>query len=331
MEKSTHKVEVIRLGPLEKHPNADKLEIARVFGYTVCCQKGNFKEGELAAYIPPDSVVPNTPEFAFLNGHFRIKVKKLRGIVSQGFLIPAPSGAKEGDNVAEIVGVTHYDPPEPASTGGDNVKTPAGYRPTYDVDTFFRYGHLFKKGETVVVTEKVHGANARFACVDGEMYCGSRTGWKKEDPKSLWWQALKNHPEVEAFCRAHPEITVYGEVYGQVQDLKYQGGINIAVFDLLRGNEWVSCEESARLAGFWDASKDFPDQTPEFKLPWVPIVYIGEYDEAYVRSLADGDSFIKGAKNIREGVVVKPWIERTDPSIGRVQLKIVSDAYLERA
>lgn len=313
--KSTHQVTVLKLGPLEKHPNADKLEIAKIWGYTCVTQAGAFKEGDLVAYIPPDSVVPNTPEFAFLNGHNRIKVKKLRGIVSQGFLIPAPPGVKEGDNVAEIVGVTHYDPPEPFSTGGDN-KTPAGYRPTYDVDSFFRYSHLFKQGETVVVTEKVHGANARFACVDDQMYCGSRTGWKKESAENLWWKALKNHPEVEAFCRAHPELTVYGEVYGQVQDLKYQGGHHIVVFDLLRGNEWVPYNEAKQIGA---------------TLPWVPEIYVGPCDETKLRSLADGKSLIPGANNIREGVVVKPLVERTEPEIGRVQLKIVSDAYLERA
>jgi len=35
------------------------------------------------------------------------------------------------------------------------------------------------------------------------------------------------------------------------------------------------------------------------------------------------------AKNIREGCVVKPLIERTHPEIGRVQLKLVSNTYLE--
>jgi hypothetical protein len=38
----------------------------------------------------------------------------------------------------------------------------------------------------------------------------------------------------------------------------------------------------------------------------------------------------EGAKNIREGIVVKPERERTDPTIGRVQLKIISNTYLEK-
>lgn len=322
MEKSTHKVEVVKLGPLQKHPNADKLEIARIFGYTVCTGVGNFKEGDLAAYIPPDSIVPNTPEFAFLDGKFHIKVKKLRGIISQGFLIPAPPGSKEGDDVAALVGVTHYNPPEPLEAGGDNEQTPFGYRPVYDVDSFFRYTELFKPGEIVVATEKIHGASARYAWVDGRLYCGSRTGWKKENPNNLWWKAARWVDTLANFCEAHPDITVYGEVYGQ-QNLKYgtkPGEVQFRAFDLLRGNEWIPWEESQTLNHAHCA------QT----IPWAPVVYVGPYDEAHIRSLADGRSLVPGADNIREGIVVKPLIERTDPHIGRVQLKIVSDAYLAK-
>ncbi|MGH9759840.1 MAG: hypothetical protein ACREAC_03250 [Blastocatellia bacterium] len=85
MEKSTHKVEVVPV-VLERHPNADTLSVVKVFGgYTVCVRTVDFKDGDLGAYIPPDSVVDSSrPEFAFLAGHERIKVKRLRGIVSMG-------------------------------------------------------------------------------------------------------------------------------------------------------------------------------------------------------------------------------------------------------
>ena len=47
--------------------------------------------------------------------------------------------------------------------------------------------------------------------------------------------------------------------------------------------------------------------------------------------IALGDSVIPGAKHMKEGVVVKPVKERRDPDLGRVQLKIVSPRYLEKA
>ncbi|NJL70820.1 MAG: hypothetical protein HC888_04025 [Candidatus Competibacteraceae bacterium] len=51
-----------------------------------------------------------------------------------------------------------------------------------------------------------------------------------------------------------------------------------------------------------------------------------------VAALSKGDSIVaaeKGVKQIREGIVVKPFEkERTDPKVGRVILKYISDDYL---
>jgi hypothetical protein len=66
----------------------------------------------LGAYIQPDSVVDTTrPELALLAQPERIKVRRLRGVVSMGLLIAAPEGAQEGDDVAAQLGVTRYEPP----------------------------------------------------------------------------------------------------------------------------------------------------------------------------------------------------------------------------
>jgi RNA ligase (TIGR02306 family) len=316
VDKSTHRVEVVRLSSYDKHPNADRMKIARVFGYVCCVGIDQFKDGDLAAYIPPDSIVPDRPEYAFLKGHFRIKVRKLRGVISQGLLIPAPPGSAEGDDVAEALGITHYDPPEPASAGGEAEKPPPGSYPTYDVDAFLRYRHLFTPMELVVATEKCHGMSAKYVFIEGRIYCGSRTEWKREDDNNVLWKALRASPWLEPFCRAHPDITVYGEVIG-MQDLRYgydNGRVGFVTFDLFRGNEWVPYQEAKQIG------KD---------LIWVPEIYCGEFDEGKILALAEGQSMISGADHIREGIVVKPLVERTSLEIGRVSLKIVSNAYLQ--
>jgi RNA ligase (TIGR02306 family) len=321
MKKSTHKVEVVPV-VLESHPNADTLSIVKVFGgYTVCVRTADWEGKTLGAYIPPDSIVDSSrPEFAFLAGHERIKVKKLRGIVSMGLMIPAPEGARAGDDVAEHFNVTHYEPPEPLIAGGDVVMAPNGFHPNYDVDSLRRYAHLFTEGEPVWITEKIHGANARFCCVDGQMFAGSRTTWKKYDRNNLWWKCLEQYPEVVAFCQLNPDVTVYGEVYGAVQSLKYgtkAGELRLAVFDLLRGTQWIDPNAALTIA-------------PE--LPWVPrLSKSHSFSIESVLALAEGKSLIPGADHIREGIVVKPITERTDPEIGRVCLKVVSNAYLEKA
>jgi RNA ligase (TIGR02306 family) len=320
MQKSTHKVEVVPV-VLEPHPNADSLSVVRIFaGYTCCVRTADWKGKTTGAYIPPDSVVDSRrPEFAFLAGYERIKVKKLRGIVSMGLLIPAPPDANIGDDVADYFGVTHYEPKLPMSTGGETERPPDGYRPAFDVDSLRRYAHVFEIDELVWITEKIHGASARYCWHEGRMYCGSRTEWKREDEKNLWWKALKAHPEIQRFCEHFPSITVYGEVYGQVQDLKYGAGKNevrFAAFDLLQGGLWIN-PQAAR-----DIGKD---------LPWVPFVSCRPFDLQAILDSAEGPSLVPGATHVREGIVIKPIHERTHPEIGRVCLKVVGNGYLERA
>lgn len=320
MEKSTHKVEVVRV-ILEPHPNADSLSVVRVFGgYTICVRTEDWRGLELGAYIPPDSVVDSArPEFAFLAGHERIRVKRLRGVVSMGLLIPAPGGAQLGEDVAELLGVSHYEPPLPLMARGDEEGAPAGFHPSYDVASLRRFAHLFVEGELVWVTEKIHGVNARFCYAGGRMRAGSRGTWKKYDENNLWWKALGQCPEIVSFCERNPEMTVYAEVYGSVQSLKYgtrRGEIRLTVFDILDGADWVDAEAALDLA-------------PE--LPWVPRVATHiPFEAERVFALAEGPSLIPGAQHFREGIVVKPLRERTDLEIGRVCLKVVSNAYLEK-
>src|SRR5437868_1923176 len=87
---SRHEVPIVRIAAVEPHPQADRLEIVRLWGYTCVVGKGQFRAGDLACYVPPDSVVPSGPPFEFLGDHRLIRVRRYRGVVSQGLLIPAP-------------------------------------------------------------------------------------------------------------------------------------------------------------------------------------------------------------------------------------------------
>ena len=320
--KSTHHTEVIQVF-LEPHPNADQLSIVRVGGYQVCVRTDDWKNGDLGAYVVPDSIVDTgCPEFAFLGDGEpkRIRIKKLRGVLSMGLLVPAPANALLGDNVSEQLGVTRYEPPLLFKIG-DNVAAPNILTTKYDIDTVRRYPDIFATNELVSVTEKIHGANGRFVYHDGEQYCGSRTLWKKEEPNSIWWRALRNSPELESYCMYHRDMIVYGEVYGRVQELRYglDKDVAVAVFDILKGGQWLDVGTFWRHAAMW-------------KLPTVPMVAdpvpfdLAIFEDKY----ANGPSLIKGADNIREGCVIKPLKERTHVEIGRVILKLVGSDYLTK-
>lgn len=325
MTKSTHRVEVVRIGTIEKHPNADALGIVRIFGYTCCVRLADWKPGDLAAYVVPDSLVPlDRPEFKFLadaskgKSQHRVKVRNMRGVVSQGLLVRPPAGAKEGDDVAELMGVVRYVPPEPVSMSGPSEEPPQE-RPSYDVESFQRYADLFADGEEVLVTEKVHGTSGRFSYQAGRMWCGTRTDWRADIEGSVWWRALRQHGGIEAMLRTDPAWTLYGEIYGSVQDLKYgtqKGEIRFAGFDVFDGKGWMPADAARELA-------------LKHSIPWVPLLFKGPLDKTAVLALAEGPSLL--GPNVREGCVVLPVRERTHPEIGRVQLKIVGNGYLERA
>lgn len=319
MAVDTHKVEVVKV-QIEPHPNADRLDVARIFGFTCCVAKGSFEDGQLAAYVQPDSVVDSTrPEFEFLAGHERIRVKRLRGVVSMGLLLPAPDGVQEGDDLAEYFGVTHYEPPLPGNSCGETEGGPVGiYAPKYDVESMYRYKRLFVPGELVVATEKIHGANSRFVFSPAEdrMYCGSRGEWKTPNAANLWWKALSRYPWIEEFCRQFPGDVLYGEVFGNVQSLKYGAGpddVFFRAFDVLRNGEWREYDD-------WTAHV-----APENR---VPELYRGPFEFEALVALSDGKSTL--ADHIREGIVVRPVPERRDDHLGRVHLKLVSNQYLEK-
>ena len=97
-------VQISKVSPIE---NADRLEVAEMVGkgWKVVTQKGEFKEGDLAVYFEIDSFLPPDDEryeflkerclrrFVSKSGNvlregIRIKSIKLRGVISQGLLIP---------------------------------------------------------------------------------------------------------------------------------------------------------------------------------------------------------------------------------------------------
>ena len=53
------KAEVVKIDDVLEHPNADRMELAVVGGYQVCVQLASFKAGDLAIYIPVDSILPS--------------------------------------------------------------------------------------------------------------------------------------------------------------------------------------------------------------------------------------------------------------------------------
>lgn len=312
------RVEVVRIGAVRRHENADTLSITEVHGgYPVIFKTGEFNEGDLATYVPVDAVMPDRVEWAFLGSRRRIEAKRLRGVFSMGMLTKAPDGAQEGDDVRAILGIEKLDPSDGAApqavAGADDEPGPAVKVPVYDIEGFRRYKHALVEGEDVVITEKIHGENARFYHDGERLWVGSRTRWKRVDSETAWARYARENALAERL-RPLAGLVFYGELYGNTE-LKYDAtaGRRLRIFDVF---------DTKRMA-FIDHD-DAATKAPEIER--VPLLYRGPWSLDLLR-LCEGTSTL--ASHVIEGFVVKPTRERVS-HMGRVVLKMVGEGYLTR-
>lgn len=74
---------VYRIGEIRPHPNADRLELTDIAGYQMVVGKGEYKTGDLAVFIQPDSVVPQTEPFKFIWGQAAAEANGLPGVPTE--------------------------------------------------------------------------------------------------------------------------------------------------------------------------------------------------------------------------------------------------------
>lgn len=302
-------------------------------------------------------------EQAKADGKARIKAKRLRGVVSYGLLIPAPEGAQLGEDWAEKLGVERYEPPEPGQSqkdkfviggeeeAGPDFPTGPSY---YDIDDLKLNGHrVFVEGEPVVVLEKCDGSNVRYLYWNDRFWVKSRNRWVKripdyshitraslvekgiseEDAQKIvdrialkrlkingFWEILERHPELMEYLKTNPGTTVYGEVFGNTNRIKYgfQQGNVFAAFDVFESGRFLDIMEARR-------------RMHAANVPFVPVLADAlPYSLDAIQPLVEGTTVVAGAKEktIREGVVVRPLVERWDPRLGRVILKCHSPDFL---
>ncbi|MEU6509592.1 RNA ligase (ATP) [Streptomyces sp. NPDC046942] len=336
---------------VHEHPNADALELAQVGLYRAVVAKGAYRTGEAAVYIPEQAVLPSgLIDELGLTGRLaggeanRVKAVRLRGELSQGIVcrpkaladVDLARAAAEGTDFAERLGITKWVPPVPPTMNGE-AESAAALLPWVDIENIQRYPDMFTPGEPVVLTEKLHGSACLLTYVadEGRVYVSSKGfGAKslalKEDPRNLYWRAVRGHGVAEVAARlcerlGATRIGVFGEVYGAgVQDLTYgadgrRDTLGYAAFD-------VSAEIDGTVR-WLDAA-----ELLEGELPVVPRLYAGPYDIERVREFASGRETVSGrGLHLREGVVIRPAVERYSAVTGgRCIAKAVSPAYLTR-
>jgi len=347
-------IEVCKVDNIIKHPNADKLSIVTIKGWQCIVGLDQYKVGDLVVYCPPDSVIPeNLIEkygLTYLKNGGRIGTVKLRKYLSEGLILSLPEGKyKVGDNVAEVLGITKWQPPEPSFNKQANPVSKKKQNPNFDkysdIENIKNYKGIFKEGDFVVVLEKIHGSNARFGTLPividksqplkyrlkkmFEKYILKRThewiygshniqlhGDKNNYYGQDLWGKVANKYNLKSLIPN--DYIVYGEVFGKgVQDLTYGlDDIDLIVFDIKYKGQYLPWDTVKHLCEMWG-------------LKVVPELYIGNWNDELLKLHTDGKSVIC-PKQIREGCIIKMVDESKDMRIGRKILKSVSIDYLTR-
>lgn len=212
-ERKLARTEIIKdITPIE---GADRIEVAHVKGWQVVVEKGLYNPGDMVIYFEIDSVLPEWPEFEFLrercytdksvNGPgFRIKTIKLRGVVSQGMIMPIAdvihhlvwSDIKEPDtDLTEQLGVTKFERALPATLAG----TVRGNFPNFIIKTdqeriqnvWEKISKYYRQITTFEVTTKLDGASMTVYYLRDNDHFGvcSRNLELADDAKNSYWQA----------------------------------------------------------------------------------------------------------------------------------------------
>ena len=189
------------------HPNADSLELARIRGWQVVVRKGEFQPKDLCVYCEIDSLMPEKREFEFLAPRkYRIKTTKLRGQVSQGIAFPLSilpgfveviGGLKKltynrdswwlspGADMTELLGVTKYEEPIPASLGGTTLGRFFSHSIKTDEERIQNLTDNFedyRRWYLWTATEKLDGSSCTYTIYENEFGVASRNLRLKEHP-----------------------------------------------------------------------------------------------------------------------------------------------------
>lgn len=316
---STLKVEVVPI-KLEEHPNADTLSLVYVKGWQVAVKTKEFEGVKLGAYLPVDSVVPQTDEWEHLRQHkYRIRTIKLRKLISQGMLIPARVGWVEGQDVTEELKIQKYEPPEPVFLSGDMAKDVPGFPMYTDIERWKNYPDIFKLGDPVHITEKIHGTNFRCGIIDDKFCVGSHKKCRKPEGNNVYSSIAREFKLEEKLRELQrnvkcKDLVYFGEIFGKsIQDMRYDiQKPSVRCFDLWIGGGYVTPDATAELC-------------LELELEFVPILFVGDWKPELLE-LAEGQSEI--AEHLKEGIVIKSSRPNDfHPEIGRKVLKRLSEAY----
>jgi RNA ligase (TIGR02306 family) len=337
---------------------ADLILTAVIDGWTVVVKKNEFDIGELCVYFEIDSFLPDgNPYWQHLvdkssrifegaKGH-RLRTIKLRGQLSQGFVIPIPHELeiewshtflnfegvrplREGDDVSDILGIKKWEATIPAELAGQVRGNFPGFIPKTDQERCQNLGHdIFVENADshYEVTMKMDGTSfTAYYKDDADGVCGRN--WElqvNDDNASNTLVRMFVDSGLQAALR---ELRLNYAVQGELMGPAIQGNreaftaARLFIFDIydIDGARYLSPEDRHRvITELWNRglNRDVVQHVPVMSMG-VTLSELGISNIGELLKFAEGPSFVHP---VREGLVFK----RAD---GGFSFKSISNAFL---
>ena len=340
-----------RINEIKEIPGADNIEQGVIGGWNCIIKKGEYKIDDLVVVATTDAVIPQELSDAmnvtnYLRKGGRVRTVKLRGVYSECLIIPVKflNGKitmgdfvlEEGLDVMDVLKIYKYEPPvkQIQLASGKKIK----YRDNPNFHIYYKFPNLknvqgmFTEEDTVEITRKIHGTNARYGIVkktkltfwdkvkkffgladkwiDYEFVVGSHNVEKGSDSQgfydtNVWYQIADKYEikkrlwEYVKSVAMEPEIgdgiTIYGEIYGAGIQKNYDYGltdIEFVGFDVKENGEYLSPINAKLLIA------------NILELRYVEILHFGNWSQE-IQDKFTFNNFIDGTKVPEEGIVIK--------------------------
>ncbi len=329
------------LNPIE---GADKIEVATVGGWKVVCQKGLYNVGDLVCYFEIDSWIPNEvapfltkegqepKEYNGMKGE-RLRTVKLRGVTSQGLLLPLSEVEVfldrfeikmpeikpfEGKDVTELLGIQKYEAPIPACLAGKVKGQFPAWIPKTDeerIQNLTGEWEDLKKYDSWYITEKIDGTSFTCYIKGDEFGVCSRNMDLYEDTSNTHWKfvrAANLEEKMRNFRIEHGNVdfAIQGELIGEgIQKNRYGlKGQRVHVFNVYNITDqsffgWVSSLEIC---------KTFDIEHVPILYPTMTTIPFTDSEGNVYETVEDVLKYAEGKSTLnpnteREGVVFKTY------------------------
>lgn len=311
---------------VEHIDNSDFLDKVKVLGWQIVVRRDEYKIGDKCIFVVIDSLLPDRPEFEFMRKNkFRVRSVKLRGELSQGIVFPLSILDNQeyniGDDVSNMLGITHYEKPIPVSMGGlVRGNFPSHIISKTDEERIQNIPAILDELNGVLVyrTMKMDGTSATYINFNGDYHICSRNNDMQFVNDNVYSRIFNKYNLMDVLNGRN--LAIQGEICGPGIQGNHMGlkEHELFVFNMFDLN-------TRKYLNFYD----FIDMTKELGLQSVPVIdtMILHHTMDELIEMATKVYYNNGKR--AEGIVIRPVIETYSNVLhGRMSVKVINNLYL---